>query len=286
MIILASTSDSLRLVTDKAVNLDVQTAWADLSGSTITPGRTNTLITTATTTTIVSSPGSSTYRSVKSIIIRNRSSLLESRVTVIHRANGSTDAQMVSVSLQGGDTYCYTEHDGWKYIRAPYGVMGSVGTRSWVTPTAGVLYTHVLTENISNAHVTANRLIDCRELQFPVVEDCRYWFCFNIMYTAAATGTGARFSIYGPGSTTALRYQLENSLTTTSKTNVEGNAAYDLPAASNATSAATGGNIAFVEGFVDTPTTNDFIYLRFASEVTVSAITILKGSCVSWQRVT
>ena len=51
MLLLASTSDLLRVVTSGAITTDVHASWLDLNGSTVTPGRTNTAITTATTTT-------------------------------------------------------------------------------------------------------------------------------------------------------------------------------------------------------------------------------------------
>jgi hypothetical protein len=42
MINLASTSDSLYVVTSAAGDIEVHASWVDLSGSTVTPGRTNT----------------------------------------------------------------------------------------------------------------------------------------------------------------------------------------------------------------------------------------------------
>ncbi len=62
MIILASTSDLIRVVTSHAATIEVHASFVDLNGTTVTPGRTNTLISTATTTTIVGSPGASTVR--------------------------------------------------------------------------------------------------------------------------------------------------------------------------------------------------------------------------------
>lgn len=286
MILLASTSDVLRLVTADAATVDVFATWADNASGTITVGRTNTLISTATTTDIVASPASSTYRSIKSVTIRNRHALVPCRITVIHRASGPVDAEMLSVSLQPGDSLIYTEHDAWRYLRGPYGTLASAHERVWLDPTIGAVFTQVLPASVANAKATANRLIDVQDLQFSVREGQRYWFCFTLMYTAAATTTGSRWSIYGPGSPTALRYLSENSLTTTSKTNIEGISTYDLPAASNASSAATGANLATIEGFIDAPTCDGIVYPRFASEVLSSAITLLRGSRVEWQRVT
>jgi len=48
MLILASTSDLIRVVTGSAAQIEVHASWVDLNGTTVTPGRTNTpFITTA-----------------------------------------------------------------------------------------------------------------------------------------------------------------------------------------------------------------------------------------------
>jgi hypothetical protein len=286
VILLASTSDEIRLVTADASTIDVLTSWADNDAGAITPGRTNTLISTATTTTIVGSPGASVYRSAKTISIRNRSTTAPCRITVIHRASGPVDVEMIQALLQPQDTLTYTEHDAWRYMRGPYGTLASAHDRVWLVPAIGAVYTQVLPASIVHTNATANRLAEVKELQFPVVEGHRYWFNYFLMYTVSATSSGSRWSIQGPGSPTALRYISENSLTTTSKTTTEGHAAYDLPAASNATSAATGANIAQIEGFIDVPTCNGIVFPRFAHEVAAATVTLLRGSRLEWQRVT
>jgi hypothetical protein len=285
VILLASTSDLLRLTTNVAATIDVATSWRDLDTGVVSRGRLNTEITTATTTTIVGSPGSGAFRSVALVFIRNVHATLPCTVTVIHRAT-ATDAELIEVRLNPGDTLAWNEHDAWRYMRNPYGTLSSAHDRVWLDPTIGALFAQILPKDLANANATANRLLDVMELQFAVREGQRYWFCYTLMYTAAATGTGSRWSIYGPGSVTAIRYLSEYSLTTTSKVNNEGNAAYDLPAAAGATSAATGSNIATIEGFIDTPTSDGVVYPRFASEVLSSAITLKAGSRLEWQRVT
>jgi hypothetical protein len=285
MILLTSTTDSIRLVTSDATNIDVHVSWIDMNGSTVTPGRTNTLISTATTTTIVAAPAASTVRNIKHISIRNRGTTTASNVTVVHRESGSTDAEMIKSLLQPGNSLVYEEHSRWRKVIGPYAYKGRKSDFLSTAQTIGQLYTHVLSEDITNANATANRLINVPQLAFWVTEGNIYWFRFVLIYTAAATTTGSRFSIYGPGSVTALRYSSEYSLTTTTKTSNEGVLAYDAIAAANATSATTGANSAFVEGFIDTPTCDGEIFLRFASEVLSSAIVVKAGSTVQWMRV-
>lgn len=286
MILLTSTTDSLRIVTSNSSTIDVHVTWTDLNNGTVTPGRTNTLISAATTTTIVGSPSASTFRTIKQIIIRNRDATIASYVTVIHRQTGSTDAEMIKSLISPGNSLCYEEHHRWRKMTGPFGYKSRSSEFLPTASVAGQMYVHVLDKDTVNNNSIANRLIDVPDLGFWAVESCSYWFRFSLMYTAAATTTGSRWSIYGPGSPTALRYVTEYSLTTTSKTSNEGILAYDNIAASNASSAATVANSAFVEGFIDTPTCSGRVFLRFASEVASSAITLLAGSTVQWMRVT
>lgn len=208
-------------------------------------------------------------------------------VTVVHRASGPTDVELISVSLRPGQTLAYEENEGWRLLRAVYGNLANRGDAVYLAPTVGVLYTTVLSEDVANLNATANRLRDLELLGFPVTEGHRYWFKYALAYTCNATTTGSRFTIYGPGSPTALRYRSEYSLTTTSTTVNEGASAYDTPAGASASSAATGSNVASIEGFVDVPTCDGRVFLRFASEVaSPGQITVKAGSKVDWMRVT
>ena len=112
MLLLASTSDLLRVVTGSAVTVDVHASWSDLNGTTVTPGRTNTLISTAATTTVVGSPASSTFRSVKTLTARNRHASSAVDVTVLH-TDGTNAVELVKVTLSAGDALHYDEHNGF-----------------------------------------------------------------------------------------------------------------------------------------------------------------------------
>jgi hypothetical protein len=81
-----------------------------------------------------------------------------------------------------------------------------------------------------------------------------------------------------------LRFKSEYSLTTTTNTNNQGLSAVDTPATSNTTSATTTSNIAIIEGFVE-PTSTGTVIVRFASEVSSSAIVAKAGSILQWVRV-
>lgn len=140
----------------------------------------------------------------------------------------------------------------------------------------------VLPSDVTNNNATPDTLADITALKFPVISGKKCRFKFFIIYTAAATTTGARFTINGPAVTT-LHYRSEYSLTTTSRTVNDGMTTYNQPAAANATSAATGSNSAVVEGVIQPSASGDVI-ARFASEVASSAIVAKAAfSFVDWQ---
>ena len=158
----------------------------------------------------------------------------------------------------------------------PQGVIGPQGP-----PGAGLWSRVSLAADVVNNNVVANTLQDVTGLSFSVVAGQRYFFRFTIIYTASATATGSRWTINGPA-VTGLNYTSEYSLTTATMTRNAGLTAYNLPAASNATSATTGpSNKAVIEGFV-LPSANGVLIARFASEVLSSAITAKAGSFVEW----
>lgn len=278
MLLLASTSDLLRIITGSAITIDVHASWVDMSGSTITPGRTNTLISTATTTTVVGSPAASTYRTVKTLTARNRHATTACDVTVVH-SDGTNVPELVKVTLSAGDALHYDEHNGFT-VRD---LFGRIKSRSdgLVTAAVNTLNTVTLASDVTNNNVSANTIADVTGLSFSVTAGETYWFEFVIAYTAAATTTGSRWSINGPGSPTLLNYRSEYTLTATSMT-VNSATAYDTPAASNATSL-TAGNVATVWGII-TPSGNGTVIARFASEVSSSAIVAKAGSFLRWMR--
>lgn len=282
MIVLASTSDLLQIVTREAVTVDVQADWVD-GVATATPGRTNTLISTATTTTVVAAPAGGVYRTIKTVHIRNRSATAAVKVTVVH-TDGTTAVEMHACTIKPSGSLDYDERRGWTMRRTSGSVQWQTvgGQRSL---TVGELGTAVLAEDAQVANATAGRLRDVMDLGIPVLEGERYWVRFQLMFTAAATTTGSRITLYGPGSVTAIRTRTDVSTGTGTRFGFEGQAGYDLSTTVNS-SAATGSNIATIEGFIDVPTCDGIVYLRIGSEVAASAITVKAGSTVQWQRVT
>lgn len=283
MIVLASTSDLVRVITGSAVTTDVHATWVDVDITTgdVTPGRTNTLLTTATTTTVVAAGASADIRrALKTLTIRNRHASSSNDVTAIH-SDGTNIPELIKVTLSAGDALHYDGPRGWT-VRD---LLGRIKRRSdfLVPATSTDMNTVILGSDQANSNAGANTMEDVTGLSFAVTTGLTYWFCAMIAYTSAATSTGSRWSINGPAITTLI-YKSEYSLTTTTRTINEGLSAYDSPAASNATSAATGSNIAWIEGFL-TPSADGTLIVRHASEVSASAITAKAGSILQYQQV-
>lgn len=115
MLLLTSTSDIIRIVTGSAVStITVNTSWVDNASGTITPGRTNTNITTATTTTIVGSPGASTQRNVKGIYITNNNASSSCQITVQH-FDGTTSTDLMGVTLLAGENCIFNADGEWSH---------------------------------------------------------------------------------------------------------------------------------------------------------------------------
>lgn len=134
--------------------------------------------------------------------------------------------------------------------------------------------------DVINNNAVANTIADVTGLSFAVISGAKYQFECNVWYTSAATTTGSRWSINGP-TTTSLAYTSIYTLTATTNTSNSA-VAYNIPAASNASSANTTGNNAIIQGFIQ-PSANGTVIVRFASEIANSAITAKAGSsCEYW----
>ena len=115
MINLTSTSDLIRVVTSSASQIEVHASYVDFNGTTVTPGRTNTPhITTATTTTIVGSPGSSVQRNVKHLNITNDHASASCGVTVEH-SDGTTVIELMAFTLLPGENMVFNEEGRWAH---------------------------------------------------------------------------------------------------------------------------------------------------------------------------
>lgn len=140
---LASTSDIIRIVTGSAVTtIGVEAAWVDNDSGTYTPGRTNTAITGATTTTVVASPSGSTVRNVKTLQITNNHATSSCVITIQHY-DGTTSIDIEKITLYAGEQFCMAEDGEWRHLTAAGGEYCFID--SSVTPNLGISGTIVET---------------------------------------------------------------------------------------------------------------------------------------------
>lgn len=136
MLVLASTSDKVQIVTAQGVSsILVHASWLDDNAGSITPGNTNTSITSATTTTVVASPAASTYRSIKALTIYNSSA--SSCGITVKLANGSSTSQLFVYTLLAGETIQYFDTTGFE-------VLDITGARKMTAPTGKLITRNVI----------------------------------------------------------------------------------------------------------------------------------------------
>jgi hypothetical protein len=280
MIILTATTDKIQAVLGGSVianQLQCLAFWRDVTTTDFTPGRTLINTNNATDIDLVGSPITSHQIIVDFISIYNNDTSNQTLI-VKYDANG-TEYILWKGILGTGEKLEYSDKTGFVVIANNGGIKQSqvVGSNN---PALNTLNLVVLTTDVANANAVANTIASVTGLSFDVTAGQTYYFEFTINYTAAATTTGSRWSITGP-TFTRLDYTSEYTLTATTKT-VNNVGAYDLPAASNATSLASG-NIVTIWGFI-TPSANGTVTARFASEVLNSAITAKAGSILRWVR--
>lgn len=117
MLVLASTSDTIRVVTSAAAQIEVHASYGDLTVATgaLDLDRTNTAaITTATTTTVVPSPGSGVKRNVRHLNITNDHASLPCVVTIEH-SDGTNIEELIAVTLLSGENMVFGEDGRWTH---------------------------------------------------------------------------------------------------------------------------------------------------------------------------
>lgn len=135
MLNLASTTDVLRIVTSAAADIDVHASWVDMSGTTISAGRTNTAnINTAATTTVVPAPAPATVRNVRHLNVTNASASVSCAVAVEHY-DGTSPIELIEFILLPGENMILNEEGRWAHRDAqgaeyPPAGLGSYNGRS------------------------------------------------------------------------------------------------------------------------------------------------------------
>jgi len=194
---------------------------------------------------------------------------------------GGTVDEYYRVVLAQQERIEYQDGEGFRVFTSAGAVKTSLNQGNNATTSGEGLV--VLGADVTNNNAVANTIADITGLLVPLTNGQRIGFEAWIRYTAAATTTGARFSVQAAAGFSELTYDSNVPLTTTSLTTNRSNAANDLPAASNASSPQTTlGNLAIVRGIIR-PSADGNLQFRFASEIASSAIVAKAGShCKYW----
>ena len=115
MILLTTPSDLIQVVTVSSLALKVHASFVDMLGTTITPGRLNTSISSATTTNVVASPPASTSRNVKSMFVANTDASASEAIVVQH-TDGTNVETLWAGTLNAGDTLQYSEINNFTVV--------------------------------------------------------------------------------------------------------------------------------------------------------------------------
>ena len=193
---LDSTSDIIQLITGSASTINVHASYADNSSGTVTPADANVAtISTATTTTIVASPGSSIQRSVRNLTIKNADATNNCACTVQHY-DGTTTSPLIKCTLLAGETLMYTG-EVWVHYDINGGIYSAVATNpetyNTSTTSQGAGFS-------SDTYLTgSNVLLPSSRPKVGTLYRCR----FHISKTAAGTATPIISLRYGTAATTS-----------------------------------------------------------------------------------
>lgn len=142
--------------------------------------------------------------------------------------------------------------------------------------------TKQLASDDTNDNSSANTWEDVEGLSFPVKAGKSYEFKFTVWFTAAVTTTGSRWSVAGSSTPTSLHYYSQWDISSSGLVFYTGRTSFDDNTINVSASSTTASNRAIVEGRI-VASADDTIVLRFASEISNSAITAkAKVSTVTW----
>jgi len=260
MILLTSASDKIQVITGSAGSVKVHASWADNASGTITPGRTNTAnITTATTTDVVASPGSSTQRKVKFLSMRNDHASVSQAFTVQHTDGTNVEPLWVG-TLGVGDILTYGEAYGWQ-----------------VVPVASAL--DVCLRVASDiVYSTAATMADVTGLTAALKSGRNYAFECHLFHISALNTTGAQFAVNIGAAPTTLVVGTISGVTNSVTAGVIslGSATARDTAVTAQTTGSAAITITIMSGFI-TPSADGTFAIRATAEVSAN-MTVKAGS--------
>lgn len=185
------TTDKIQVITSTTADIEAHASWVDVdtaTGNIFTPGKTNTKITTATTTDITPVPSSGQVKNVKFISLRNKHASSSNDVTVQFNANATLYELIKCTLLAGEELVC---REGiWFHLDST----GAVYSQAIAAPVSAL----TLNADVSNSTTTAAKITGLDK----ALAVGTYTFRYFIIYQAAATTTGVKFSVNFTGTVT------------------------------------------------------------------------------------
>ena len=252
-------------------------SWRDTKTGELAPGFTSVDTNNTTPVNLVAAPASTYMRGIDFITVHNDDT---ASVTVTIKVGTRV---LYKTALAVDENLQWTDSTGFVVISAAGTVKTSVNQIAGAADSGFSIV--VLGSDVTNNNAVANTIADVTGLSFSMTANKLYEFEFNCIYTANATTTGSRWAVNASAGTAAnLSMTSEYSLTTTTTTRNALVQAFDSPAASNASSASTGNNLAVMKGVIRA-TADATLIARFASEVASAAIVCKAGSFVKYRQI-
>jgi hypothetical protein len=199
MITLTATTHILELTTASATAVDVFVSYADHTTSGAVLGDQQTLISTATTTTVLAAPAGSTQRQIKLISINNTGAT--PNVVTVKKDISGTEYDLFYTTLQANENLTYVDGRGW----TQYTATGQAYTANVTSPAPyantyvldGALYetfNRNLCNEVNTAVLSSGRL-SLQAIYIPAgvtITSISFWSAT----TAAGTPTNQLFGLY------------------------------------------------------------------------------------------
>lgn len=278
MLLLKGTTDLIQVVTGSAADIEVHRSALDASDAAppviqafpdLGPLAS---ITTATTTTVVAAPGSSTYRNVKGLSFYNNHAS-QSTTLRVECTDGTNTVVLHNCTLLPGELLTFDEVGNWHHYDA---------TGIEYLPTSKLDILKYVTADQTFA--TAASFADITDLTVPLKSGRKYAFDARIIHISNATTTGAQFGVnIGAAPTLLLASTID---TVTASVTASTHSAGTTNARDTAITAQTTGSaaqtMAIISGFIQ-PSADGTFAMRATSEVTVASGLIVKAG--SWLRI-
>jgi hypothetical protein len=206
LILLTTNQDAVNVTLGNAQTIQVQCSYVDLggSGSTVTPGRVNTIVYAASTFQVLGGPATGNYRTVKFMSMYNAGTS-SNTVQVVH-TDGANKVTLQDPTINNGYSLTYNDGQGWQMMDGSGNLQQSMGT-------GRLLKLVVLTSTATTGYTTggATNTVHLKAIAAGGGGSGSYseWFgtvipATGYTYICGAGGTGVSAANGNPGGNTSI----------------------------------------------------------------------------------